>query len=557
MKGVSSSSAVLRSLLPALFALAAGCGGNASTEGSDPAPPSTAAAIAPAPAPDADLDACRARIDTLAGPDLPGAPAFDARRAEIFGRARGEPMVFVREPQPTPDDRLSPAQLASRRAFDKGTPGARLGRLLANHRRDPEGLRALVLREGYAYTPEPLDALDLVTAVHLTELFAEPEIWIQRGGDTRRLRRETKNRETTYRYLDGPLAGHAADLLFGDRVALREEELAAPLHRDLRALADVIGFDRAKIERRTEAGLVASLRFGTEWARALLPSHGASLELGCLAEDRAHRDAVAAARDAGGARRRALVRMHDTIAHELDEAFRFDRPEGEKSPDHDGEMRPVWASAYLSGRQSFEYLGTKLPVFDPAGNAWPPEVCVDFVLDTFERTSGSWFRPRGGALGREPGRLAFDETRKHNLRGVIAFGKFAEEEPELFDVRRFKGKERIEFRERSRYFQFLVDNADDVRPGDVVAIHGMKRDNRIHQHAILVEWADPITGFPGGLADQMKRPRRRTWEGIMAEAPLRSLLFRARPTDAVFAKLDPCAGTQLARCAEETPIAER
>ena len=67
----------------------------------------------------------------------------------------------------------------------------------------------------------------------------------------------------------------------------------------------------------------------------------------------------------------------------------------------------------------------------------------------------------------------------------------------------------------------------------------MKADGHIHQHAILVEWADPITGFPSGLADQMKRPRRRTWEGIMAEAPLRSLYYRARPRDAVLEKLDP------------------
>jgi hypothetical protein len=62
-----------------------------------------------------------------------------------------------------------------------------------------------------------------------------------------------------------------------------------------------------------------------------------------------------------------------------------------------------------------------------------------------------------------------------------------------------------------------------------VAIQGLKSDGKIHQHAILVEALDPLTGFPHGLADQMRLPRRRTWETIMAEAPLRSLLFRARP----------------------------
>jgi hypothetical protein len=37
----------------------------------------------------------------------------------------------------------------------------------------------------------------------------------------------------------------------------------------------------------------------------------------------------------------------------------------------------------------------------------------------------------------------------------------------------------------------------------------------------------------------MKRPRRRTWEGIMAEAPLRSLYYRVRPREGIFEKLDP------------------
>jgi len=83
-----------------------------------------------------------------------------------------------------------------------------------------------------------------------------------------------------------------------------------------------------------------------------------------------------------------------------------------------------------------------------------------------------------------------------------------------------------------------LEHADDFRPGDVVAIQGRKADGLIHQHAILIEDTDPITGFPEALADQMKRPRRRTWEGIMAEAPLRSLLFHVRPTEAMVASLD-------------------
>jgi hypothetical protein len=499
------------------------------------------AAPAPSAAPDPALTACLARVAAVeALPEEPGAPAFDGRRPEFLGRARGEPMVFLREPRPAPDASLTPAQLASRRAFERGHPGGRVVELKRRHKGDPAGLRALLLPEGYAYAPDPLDALAVVSEISLPDLFAEPEIHLQRGADTRRLVRTTnKQREVSYRYVDGPLAGHAADLLFGDRVAVAEADLAVPLHRDLRRLADVEGFERARLRRRTGEALLADLRFGETWVPAVLDARGAALEIGCLAADPGARASVEDARARNAHRRRALLALHDVVTEELHEALRFDRPEGEKTAEHDGELRPVWMSAYRQGRASFEYQGTTYPVYDGDGRPWPPEVCVDFVLDSFERTAGTWFSARGAAPARMRGRLDFDDTGIPNRHGVMAFGRFAEARPDLFDSRRFTGPERIPFGERSRFFAFLADHADDVRPGDVVAIHGMKRDGKIHQHAILVEWADPITGFPHGLADQMKKPRRRTWEGIMAEAPLRSLYYRVRPLDAVFEKLDP------------------
>jgi hypothetical protein len=542
--------------LPAL-----GCAGSAASTSDSMPPPGESAAVPVSSAAavkgaregagskraaqveESELARCQARIAALEKlPALPGAPALDGRRPEFLGRAKGEPMVFVREPSPTPDEALPAAWLTSRKLFEKASPAAnRVAQLRRRHLREPEALRALVLREGYAYAPDPLDALGIATELTLPDLFSEAEVWIQRGSDIRKLERHevSKPREVSYRYVDGPLAGRSAELLFGDRLGLRKDELDHPLHRDLRALADVQGFDRTTIRHRSDEALVADLRFGERFVPAVLEAEGATLRLGCLAVDDEGREAVGAVREAEGARRRAMLAMHQVVSDELKESLRFDRPEGVKNAERDGELRPSWMSAYLSGRDNFTHDGTTYQVFTPEGNAWPPQVCVDFVLDTFERTSGTWYQPKGATLGRVKGRLDFDESKIPNRRGVMAFGKFAEDQPELFTFRRFEGNERIQFRERTRYFDFLTAHADEIRPGDVVAIHGMKRDERIHQHAILVEWADPITGFPGGLADQMKKPRRRTWEGIMAEAPLRSLLYRARPKQAVFEKLDP------------------
>lgn len=529
-----------------LGAMASGCTDPASASPSEvasidlsaSAAATTTAAVASSPAPDVEGDACRARVKAAEeAPELPGSPDYEANRVGIMGRARGEPMLFVREPKVIADEALSKALLASKRSFEKGRPGSRVYELLKRHKTDPRALRSLLLREGYAFFTDPADALALVTAIHMYDLFDEPEIWIQRGADVRKLRREVRGKEIAYRYVDGPLEGRAADLLFGDRVALGEEELASPLHRDLRGLADDVGFDRAKIARRTEGSIVADLRFGHRWARSLIQAKGAALSLDCVAEAREARDEIARFREEDAPRRRALAKIHEVITDQVSAALRFDRPEGEKTADRDGFLRPVWATAYFQGRQAFSFEEKSFPVYDADGKPWPPQVCVDFVLDTFERASGTWFSPRGEAPARLRGRLDFDNEGIKNRRGVMAFGEFAEKTPALFEARRFQGAERIQFGERARYFAYLTDNADEVQMGDVVAIHGLKRDDRIHQHAIFVEWTDPITGFPYGLADQMKKPRRRTWEGIMAEAPKRSLYYRVRPTDELIARV--------------------
>ncbi len=490
---------------------------------------------------DVEGEACQTMLGrTMQEAETAGTPEYDANRIEILGRAKGEPVVLMREPKAAWDETQDAALLAEKKAFERGHPGGRVHSLARKYRLKPQMLRTLLLREGYAYSNQPQDALGLITALSLPALFDEPEIWLLRGSDVRKLVKRVQKKEVSYVYVDGPLEGRVGDLLFGDRVGLDKEELIKdPLHRDMRALSEEIGFDRAKLLRRTEQALAAELRFGSVWAKALITSEGAKLKLSCLAENKEKRDQIAAYQQATAGARRSFARMHEVVEQQLKEVLRFDRPEGEKTADRDGFLRPLWATAYFQGRDSFQFEKTSFQVFTSKGDPWPPQVCVDFVLDTFERSSGSWYSPKGQAPKHIRGKLDFNDAGIQNRRGVIAFGDFAESKPDLFTFRRFAGAERIPFGERTKYFQFLLEHADEVRMGDVVAIHGLKRDERIHQHAILVEYSDPMTGFPYGLADQMKKPRRRTWEGIMAEAPKRSLLYRARPTQALLEAMDP------------------
>ncbi len=494
----------------------------------------SASVTVPSPSGDAALEQCRARIAKLERtPVAPGAPLFEERRAEILGRARGEPLIWVREPAAAPDEALPDKARVARRALSHASPWKRVRAYRARFRAEPATLRSLALREGYVYSADPLEALALVTLLHVEDLFDAPEIWLERGSTRTRLVRATERRHAVYRDPDG----RDAELLFGDRFALHEADLAVPLHRDLRALADAQGFDRTRIERLTADGMLAKLRLGGVWVRALVESRGAKLDLACLDAPRSARTRIAAWQRRDATHRRALARLHAAVTQGIADALPFDRPRGEDGEDYDGQMRSEWHWAYKTGRTAYRFQDDSYPVFDAGGRPRPPEVCVAFVVDSYERAAGTWFAPRAHKPERVLGTLDFAALGLTNRGGVMAFGQFAEAHHELFDYERVPDAQRVPFRDRARFFASLVEHADRFRSGDVVAIQGLKADGKIHQHALLVERTDPETGFPYGLADQMHVPRRRTWETIMGPAPLRSILYRARPEDVVWQKL--------------------
>ena len=486
---------------------------------------------------DDELIRCRKKIGEVEKTaSLAGRSGFESKRAEILGRARGEPMVFVREPRATPSSELGEAARRIRSELERARSSFKVRRIARRYRGDLVALRAAVLREGYLYSSDPIAALAMVDGLRLTDLFDDQTVWLGRGATTHELTLRDKS-PRRYVHASGPLQGGEARLLFGDRVSRDPEEHARPLHRDLAALARTTGFDRASIQRRTESALVARLRFGDHWARTLLSSRGAELSIECIDAEKPVRQVLSAWRRAKESERRSLASLRASVGRIVAERLPFDRPREAEDHLSDGQLRPLWNWAYRQGRRSFVHEEKAYSVYDAKGRPRPPQVCVEFILDSFERAAGSWFRPLGQGPGRGPGRLDFDELGLKNRQGVIAFYEFAESRPDLFEVERFEGDERIPFGQRSRFFAFLESNADRFRPGDIVAIRGIKRDGNLHQHAILIEDKDPVTGFPHALADQMKVPRRRTWEGIMAEAPRRSLYYRVRLRPEIVARL--------------------
>ncbi len=82
---------------------------------------------------------------------------------------------------------------------------------------------------------------------------------------------------------------------------------------------------------------------------------------------------------------------------------------------------------------------------------------------------------------------------------------------------------------RGRFFGDLYAKRASYRPGDVVVIYGLRDDEKLHYHSFFVYESDPVTGMPTLVASNAGRPRIRTWENEMQNAPRRSVFARIRP----------------------------
>lgn len=465
----------------------------------------------------------RHNVETF--PALPGAPALDAARHQILGRAKGAPVVFVRPPAVdtaslSPYLRTVAEGLADpRRAHDSLST---LKSLTRSRRRD---VRAILLPEGYLYAETPWLAQRLVMTFTLQTLFDEPELWVLRGADVLHLIRG----EYGYRYADGPEQGQAAALLLFDRIATRRDDLFPALHAELAAASRDFGFDRVRVERMTSAGFNAAVRYGADgpWIEASFTTVDARASLACEVVPEAERDKVSAFRRERRVIGHAADALRAAVQAEASEQLPFDEPR-EEVGQQDGSLRPAWNWAYAHDQTGYTFNKVWYPVFDTQGRPHPPQVCIDFVLDTYERAAGTWYQRRDEPRERTVGKLDFDALAMPNRRSVESVVAYFREHPGTFDVWDLADDERIKMAAGDPFYDFLRDHADRFRLGDVVLIHG-PRGREAHYHSFFVLEVDPVTGMPVALAENAGKPRVRSWYSAMLSGPLRSIRHVMRP----------------------------
>ncbi len=469
-------------------------------------------------------DTCSARRRDLMGlPALPGNPQFNGARAEILARAKSEPVVFLSTPEPPIAD--SAITRLRQRLYEESYPWRAFAELLRQYRKHPKVLRQVLLTEGYLYADRPTVAALLANNVYLNHLFDEPTLTVIRGNRT--LTAERKG--TEYFFADGPEQGQLARLWLFDRVAPRGVTLGPSRLVSARELGEATGASEIEIERLTVDGVVATLVYPGVRVPAVLALKQDALQMDCevpvLATDRVK---LQAARLLARRRGAVLAHLREAIDEEIVEALPFDEPKTEEGQ-QDGKLRQEWKSAYRKGLYSYEFNGDKYSVFGQKGIARVPQVCVDFVVDSWERMAGTRWLGLHEGRGRQVGRIDFDKLDIENRRSVDRLIEFARARPEWFDVLEFSESERVKFQDRQRFFNRLYEQRADFQPGDVVAILGPRSDEKLHYHSFFIVAADPISGMPTQVAANAGRPRIRSWEAEMQNAPRRGILARLRP----------------------------
>jgi hypothetical protein len=464
------------------------------------------------------------------------------RRLEILSRAKAEPVVLTDVPQfvDTEDPgvgvrRFRELILKSEHPWD--VISARLQRFSAL----PAEGRATLLRDGYLYAEEPELAYALVNLIGAEHLFNDSQIWLQRG----EFIYHAKRKISRYYFSDGPNEGEPVRLLLLDRIGNGPDPAPSEtVVRDFRALKYRQRFNQATVRHITHDHIVATLRYGEYPVQTLLKADGARLSLACEVVEDAVFDAIEEEKLETARRERVVSALRVTMQQQIEEQIPFDEPRHEYGHQLDGNLRRNWLAAYLTGKNSFAYNGDRYKVFDPKGKPIPPQVCVDFLTDTLERTSGTWWQPKGGPRQRVAGRLDFNMTELElaKLRRVPGFLSYAREQGDKFEVLEIEPRERIQLGDRARFLEYLTTHWKEYQPGDMVVIRGKTPwdPSEEHYHSFFIYESDPLSGTPLALVGNAGRPSVRYWEVEARRTPERSVQQRIRPKTAWLERiLDP------------------
>lgn len=431
----------------------------------------------------------------------PEAPPYDAAERAYF---QANPEVW------NATTKVRAAKGGSRRE-------AALRGAIARFRNDPVALRHIVLRDQTLFFDDAVTAKYAARVLRPQILFTEPELELERAGVQVRLLRNVGG---YYVYADGPEAGEVANIFMFDRIAP-----AGQLHRSsslgLQSLRRHLALERVEIQEERQGWYDAEVELFTgDILDGAVVSSAEGTWLGVVGDVTHVRDQLSASRDA----KQPVDRLISTIDTMVRERIEFDEPPNEIGQ-QDGTMRWRFDRAMAAGEDTYVINGVRKKVYDSLGRPMPPQLCIDFLTDAVERSSGYWWPLHEGQRARTPAAIVMrDYMQFRTVRSLIAL---ARSHPAASLVS-FSEEERTPFEQRDAFFDFVFRNRGVFRRGDAALIYGLRPDNRNHYHSFYVHDTDPVFGVPIVLSDNAGITRTRTWTEIMSESPKRSVWYRVR-----------------------------
>ncbi|MCG2718854.1 MAG: hypothetical protein L6408_08495, partial [Nanoarchaeota archaeon] len=385
--------------------------------------------------------------------------------------------------------------------------------LLSKYANQKEVLRSIFLPSGYFFTENKDLAIWLYRNTNFETFFNEDVIYVFRGHELIGLRkkkvltqlrrdwrpRSAKNQEM---YCTENSESQAY-LLFNDRVAINIDGLTSNKHHtNIEDLQSKLMFNTLKING-ADKGLKVSLRYSNkEYVEGILKYNEDLIKFVPTSISQEEYETLLD-------KRKEFFDFKDKLIWAInqfqeDEVF-FDEPQGERDDEQlDGLLRGLWKRAYYKGETEYTFRGVTYDVFASNGNVKTPQVCIDFVRDTFERASGNWYNPKGEKPGKTKGFLDFKKDLNlkdgYDLRRIAKLMKIAEKHKDKFEVFNTPEENRVSYEAGKAFYDnllYLANGDMDLQSGDIFLIYGpVDYDNTMHYHSGIISNVDPLTGFP-------------------------------------------------------------
>jgi hypothetical protein len=421
------------------------------------------------------------------------------------------PVVYLKKPERSSDpvarkymDDLAKASQTSKAVRE----------FVRSHIQNKALLKEVFLSQGYLFADRPDLASALVAELTISDLFDAKTLYLYRG-EIKQLERHGDE------YVDENC--ERAKLLLNDRLAEDPADLHEPLHIDLDEVRRLTGAVRTLVQQVAGRFAWIDLVFPDSTRRsAFVELKNGETAVSCIADDsKTLSQSLAHAKEFWQWHQKIVRAANLMVA----ERPGFDEPKDEaEDVQEDGDLRLEWTKAYWSNESTYWFRNTEYPVFDSKGNPTPPQVCIDFVFDTWERASGTWFKTRDQKKGRTKGEVDFSVYRELHRRqtpSVLAFAESENSPLDRFDIAR---RDWVPFLRKAGFARVVARYADRFREGDALIIHGLREeDMEEHYHALLVLRTDPLTGMPMMVGDNAGHPRLRSLADAMRSAPSRSI----------------------------------